>query len=99
MATTTTMRLRVGTCGETETSNLEGKTLRNGLTSPGVMDTGKINGYTLPSNGHVYVSKRCNNARVLYDPIGYFDLKFTVSHGVQSRPVMSRHPFWFTHNQ
>ncbi|KAG5317264.1 SPTC2 palmitoyltransferase, partial [Pseudoatta argentina] len=54
MATTTTMRLRVGTCGETETSKLEGKTLRNGLTSPGVMDTGKINGYTLPSNGHVY---------------------------------------------
>ncbi|XP_018299962.1 serine palmitoyltransferase 2 [Mycetomoellerius zeteki] len=53
MATTTTTRLRVGTCSEAASSNLEGKTL-NGLTSPGVMDTGKINGYTLPSNGHVY---------------------------------------------
>ncbi|EGI64252.1 Serine palmitoyltransferase 2 [Acromyrmex echinatior] len=70
MATTTTMRLRVGTCGETETSNLEGKTLRNGLTSPGVMDTGKINGYTLPSNGHVY------GYAPLYDNFEKFYLKY-----------------------
>ncbi|XP_011056615.1 PREDICTED: LOW QUALITY PROTEIN: serine palmitoyltransferase 2 [Acromyrmex echinatior] len=68
MATTTTMRLRVGTCGETETSNLEGKTLRNGLTSPGVMDTGKINGYTLPSNGHVYSAHGSTKAELQKAP-------------------------------
>lgn len=62
--TTTTTRLRaVGTCGEAALSGAEGKTpppppppLRNGLTSRGIEDTGKINGYA--SNGHVHVSKQ-----------------------------------------
>lgn len=61
-------RLRaVGTCGEGEPPSVEGKTLsslsslppsplRNGLTSRGARDTGKINGYTPMSNGHVHVS-------------------------------------------
>lgn len=62
MATTTTTRLRaVGTCDEGALSGTEGKTppsLQNGLTSRGIEDTGKINGYTLTSNGHVHVSKQ-----------------------------------------
>ncbi|XP_024881966.1 serine palmitoyltransferase 2 isoform X2 [Temnothorax curvispinosus] len=60
--TTMTTRLRAdSTWNEGASANAEKQTLpsllstlRNGLTSRGVEDTGKINGYTLTSNGHVH---------------------------------------------
>lgn len=106
MATTTTTRLRaVGTCSEVASSSLEGKTLplqssslRNGLTSLDVEDTVKINGYTLTSNGHVHVSKRCNEPACYTIPsvTTSSGLMFAASHGV--RDVQSRRVTLFGHS-
>lgn len=57
MATTTTRLRAMGTCSEEAPKISEGRmkpSLRNGLTSHGAEEAGKIgNGYTLTSNGHV----------------------------------------------
>lgn len=64
MTTMTTTRLRtVNTCEEETSSSADERTTassppRNGLTLRGAEEAGRINGYTLKSNGHVHVSSR-----------------------------------------
>jgi len=105
MATTTTRLRAVGTCNEKALSSVEGKMpqplslslLRNGLTSRDVDSTGKINGYTLTSNGHVSKQSEpaCRTVRFPRFPWVLL-VPFAASQVSGDRPVIqvaSRYPF------